>query len=123
MKPLLFFITLFILFNIDPATAQPVQVKYNLPVAPPETKEEAMVYFFEDSVAGKLTVHVYNPHRDKLRLILFKDGMKYCYRTSLVNFTRCFNFSRAEVGDYSLTIFNGSKWVRKGINVVSDANR
>lgn len=75
--------------------------------------------FLEDSIGGKLTVSIRNPQRRKFWIFLYKDGMKYYYRVRSVNYRRTFNFTKAEAGNYLLTVSDGERHARKNITVVA----
>lgn len=100
------------------ATAKSQYVHANLPASIIEGITETTAFFVQDSAANRLILHVYNPKQNKLRIILYKDGMRYCYRTSDIKFRKSFNFANADEGNYSLYVFDGKRSVEKKITVI-----
>lgn len=118
MKSLWFILFVCLFINVKGLHAQVARSLY-LSESPANAMAENGVSFIGDDASGKLIINIYNPQRKNFLITLYKDGMRLYYRTSLVNYKRCFNFSQAEPGSYSVTVSDGDRSVEKKLTVSS----
>lgn len=119
MNNLWVFLIIFFLLPRVPIYAQRTQPVCYFSVVSINSELASGVDFTEDSVQGKIIVNIYNPQRKKFRIMLYKDAMRLFYYTSSVNYSRCFDFTKAEAGLYLLTVSDGTRASRKRLTVIS----
>ncbi len=119
MKSFWFVLFVCLFVNIKGSHAQIARSLY-FSESPAKAIAENGVSFIGDDASGKLIINIYNPRRKKFLITLYNDGARIYYRTSLVNYERCFNFSQAEPGLYMIIVSDGSHSVKKKLMIRSE---
>lgn len=105
-----------LLLLVSQLTAQSVKPFYYY--APAVSRNfEPTVYFVEDSSSKKVKVYITNNWQQKVRVSLYKDGMRNWYPANLRSCIMPFNFSNADPGNYQIRVYAGDKKYIKKITV------
>ena len=75
------------------------------------------IQFVEDSSSSKLTVCIYNPWQQKVRVSLSKNGFRTWHRVPLRRYWLVFNFKKADAGKYLVTVYAGDEKHTKTVTI------